>query len=104
AFDASADLVNIACPTLVVATDASLAQPLETMTAWQRRIPRTELLVLTGRGDHVAASHARDAAGAVQDFHKKISKEAGGRRKDREGKRERSGDEDRERRRERRNR
>lgn len=94
AFDASADLPNITCPTLVVAIDGSPAQPLETTTAWQRQIPRAELLVLTGRGDHVAASHAREVAGAVQDFHKKAAKDAGGgkrkERGERDGKRDRS--------------
>lgn len=99
AFDATADLARIACPTLVVTTDASPAMPLEATTAWQRRIARAELLVLNGRGDHVAATHAREVTAALQDFHKKASKEAGGgKRRERPG-RDRS-DADRERRRE----
>lgn len=95
ALDATADLARVGCPTLVVATDGSAAQPLEETTGWQRRIERSELLVLTGTGDHVAASHARDVAGSVLDLHKRSAK------RDRAQKRgEGSGKRDRERRRE----
>src|SRR3712207_7252483 len=39
-----------------------------------RTIERSELLVLTGTGDHVAASHARDVAGSVLDLQKRSAK------------------------------
>jgi 3-oxoadipate enol-lactonase len=76
AFDASSDLARILCPTLVATTDASTAQPLDATTGWQRRITQGELLVLNGPGDHVAATHARELAGAVLDFHRRIEREA----------------------------
>lgn len=73
AFDATADLGRILCPTLVATTDAGPALPLEVTVAWQRRIAQSELLVLTGGGDHVAASHARELATAVQNFQRKAA-------------------------------
>jgi pimeloyl-ACP methyl ester carboxylesterase len=86
ALDATADLARIDCPTLVATTDASAALPLDAVTAWQRAIKGAELLVLTGQGDHVAATNARDLAGAVQDFHRKAARQEGaGRRKGGDG-------------------
>jgi 3-oxoadipate enol-lactonase len=80
-FDTTGDLAQIACPALVVTTDASPLLPLESTTAWQRRIPGAELLVLTGRGDHVAATHARELAGAVQAFQRRADHDAAGSRR-----------------------
>jgi pimeloyl-ACP methyl ester carboxylesterase len=74
AFDAVADLPRIACPTLVATTDAASTLRLEATVAWQRRIPQAELLVLTGQGDHVAATHARELAAAALAFQRRNGK------------------------------
>jgi 3-oxoadipate enol-lactonase len=71
AFDATADLERIGCPTLVMTTDACASMPLDTTLEWQRRIPGSELRVMNGIGEHVAASHARDASQAMVDFMRK---------------------------------
>jgi pimeloyl-ACP methyl ester carboxylesterase len=81
AFDARRDVEAIGCPVLVAANGGNAAMPLEVTTEWQRRIARSDLLVMTGRGDHVAATHARDLAGAVQEFQRKIIKESAGARR-----------------------
>ena len=54
--DISADLPNIRCPTLVIASEGSGVASVEETRAWQRRIPRSELFVVPGNSYHVAAS------------------------------------------------
>jgi pimeloyl-ACP methyl ester carboxylesterase len=71
AFDATSDLERIECATLVMTTDACPAMPLDSTLLWQRQIPASELRVMNGIGEHVAASHARDAAQAMLDFMRK---------------------------------
>lgn len=76
ALDATADLPQVACPTLVVTTDGSARTPVEATIAWERQIGPSELTVFTGTGDHVAASHVADAASAAVTFWKKHAKGA----------------------------
>ena len=51
-------LPKIRCPTLVITTEGSGLASVEETRAWQRMIPRSELLVLPGDSYHVAASDA----------------------------------------------
>lgn len=71
AFNATTDLERIGIPTLVMTTDACPAMPLDATLEWQRRITGSELRVMNGIGEHVAASHARDASQAMLDFMRK---------------------------------
>lgn len=61
-------LPKIRCPTLVITTEGSGLGSVEEVRAWQRRIPRSELLVLPGDSYHVAASDADACARATLDF------------------------------------
>lgn len=66
--DVSEGLPRIACPTLVITTTGSGLGSVEEVTAWQRRIPRSELLVMSGDSYHVAASDADACAAATLAF------------------------------------
>lgn len=66
--DVRADLERIACPTLIVTTDASGLGSVEATREWQRRIPASELMVVPGDSYHVAATHADQCAAASLDF------------------------------------
>jgi len=66
--DISAALPKIRCPTLVITTEGSGLASVEETRAWQRLIPRSELLVLPGDSYHVAASDAEACAAATLDF------------------------------------
>ena len=66
--DISDALARIRCPTLVITTEASALGSVEETRAWQRRIPRSELLVLPGDSYHVAASDPERCAAATLDF------------------------------------
>jgi len=61
-------LPRIRCPTLVITTEGSALGSVEEVRAWQRIIPRSELLVLPGNSYHVAASDADACARATLDF------------------------------------
>jgi len=61
-------LPKIRCPTLVITTEGSGLASVEETRAWQRVIPRSELLVLPGNSYHVAASDADCCAAATLDF------------------------------------
>jgi pimeloyl-ACP methyl ester carboxylesterase len=66
--DVRGDLGAVACPTLVVTTDASGLGSVEATREWQKRIPGSELMVLPGDSYHVAATHAGPCAAASLDF------------------------------------
>src|SRR5215467_13630110 len=66
--DIRTDVPKIACPTLVITTDASGLASVEKTRAWQQQIPRSNLLILSGNSYHVAASHAERCAEAAADF------------------------------------
>lgn len=68
AIDVWADLPRIACPTLVVTTDGSGLGSVESVRAWQKAIPQSELMVVPGDSYHVAATHPEMCAGAALDF------------------------------------
>jgi len=85
-FDATGDLEAVTCPALVVTTDENTLGSLEATTLWQRRIPLSELMVLSGDSHHVAATHALDCAGATADFFKRHTVKEG--KKKREGREE----------------
>ncbi len=72
--DIRADVPKIACPTLVITTEASGLASVGETRAWQQTIPGSELLVLPGNSYHVAASDAERCAQATLDF---ISRHAG---------------------------
>jgi pimeloyl-ACP methyl ester carboxylesterase len=66
-------LPRIRCPTLVITTEGSGLGSVEEVRAWQRMIPRSELLVLPGDSYHVATSDADQCARATLDFIKRAS-------------------------------
>ncbi len=66
--DVRADLPAIACPTLVITTDGSGLGSVESVRAWQKTIPGSELMVVPGDSYHVAATHPDLCARAVLDF------------------------------------
>lgn len=68
AIDVRADLPRIACPTLVITTDGSGLGSVESVRAWQKTIPGSELMVVPGDSYHVAATHPEPCASAVLDF------------------------------------
>jgi 3-oxoadipate enol-lactonase len=61
-------LPRIACPTLVVTTDCSALQPLESVLDYQRRIPHSRLLVLQSDAYHVAVAKADECVTNVLAF------------------------------------
>jgi pimeloyl-ACP methyl ester carboxylesterase len=69
-------LPRIRCPTLVVTTEGSGLGSVDEMRAWQRLIPRSELLVLPGDSYHVAATDPERCAGATLDFIKRVGASA----------------------------
>lgn len=66
--DIWAELPRIQAPTLVVTTDRSPLAPLEAVRAWQRRIPRSELLVLPSDSYHIAAVRPEECARFALEF------------------------------------
>ena len=66
--DIRADLLRIACPTLVITTEESGLATVDATRAWQQEIAGSELLVLPGNSYHVAATHADPSAAATLDF------------------------------------
>ncbi len=66
--DVTADLERIQCPTLVITTEKSGMGTVEDFAAWQRRIPRSELVALPGDSYHVAASDPDRCATTVLEF------------------------------------
>jgi pimeloyl-ACP methyl ester carboxylesterase len=66
-------LPRIKCPTLVITTEGSALGSVEAVRAWQRMIPRSELLVLPGNSYHVAASDAERCARETLAFIKRVS-------------------------------
>jgi pimeloyl-ACP methyl ester carboxylesterase len=66
--DIRADLPKIICPTLVITTEQSGLGTVAETQDWQRAIPDSELVILSGNSYHVAATHADVAAEATIDF------------------------------------
>lgn len=67
-WDVAEDLPRIACPTLVITTEGSALGSVEEVSAWQRKIPRSTLLVLPGDSFHVAATDPDRCARETFDF------------------------------------
>lgn len=66
--DVTPDLPNIRCPTLVITTRANPLYPLAKVQAWQRLIPRAELLTVPGDSYHIAATAPAQCAQATLEF------------------------------------
>jgi 3-oxoadipate enol-lactonase len=66
--DIGPDIATIKVPTLVITTEGSGLGSVESMRAWQERIPNSELLVFPTDSFHVAATNAEDCATAAVDF------------------------------------
>jgi 3-oxoadipate enol-lactonase len=66
-------LSRIACPTLVITTDRSALQPVESVLAYQRRIPNSRLLVLQSDAYHVAVAKADECVSNVLAFIAEVS-------------------------------
>ena len=66
-------LPRIRCPTLVITTEKSGLGTVDEMRAWQRMIPRSELLVLPGDSYHVAATDADRCAQETLAFIARVS-------------------------------
>ncbi|HKA43314.1 MAG TPA: alpha/beta hydrolase [Burkholderiales bacterium] len=67
-WDVAADLPRIACPTLVITTEGSALGSVESMRAWQSKIPNSMLLALPGDSFHVAATDSDRCARETLDF------------------------------------
>lgn len=67
-WDVAADLPRIQCPTLVITTEGSALGSVESMRAWQQKIPRSTLLALPGDSFHVAATDPERCARETRDF------------------------------------
>jgi pimeloyl-ACP methyl ester carboxylesterase len=65
--DVRADLPQIRRPTLVISSD-SARRPIETVAAWQRRIPGSQLAKVGGSGYHAAATEADTCAKTTAAF------------------------------------
>ena len=61
-------LSRIASPTLVITTDRSALQPVESVVAYQRKIPNSRLLVLQSDAYHVAVAKADQCVTNVIQF------------------------------------
>jgi 3-oxoadipate enol-lactonase len=61
-------LPRIAAPTLVITSDRSPLQPVETVMRYQRRIPNSRLLVLSSDAYHVAVANADECVASVVAF------------------------------------
>jgi 3-oxoadipate enol-lactonase len=61
-------LPAVASPTLVITTDRSALQPVESVLAYQRRIPNSRLLVLQSDAYHVAVAKADECVSNVLEF------------------------------------
>lgn len=66
--DVAQDLERIQCPTLVITSTASPMWSVEGTGAWQKKIARSELLVLDSNSYHVAAADPDVAAPRVLAF------------------------------------
>jgi 3-oxoadipate enol-lactonase len=66
--DISDVLGHIAAPTLVIASEGSRVQSIDATREWQRRIARSELLVLPGDSPHLAATDPDECAARVLSF------------------------------------
>ncbi len=66
--DVTAEVDRIVAPTLVVTTTGSGLGSVDTVRAWQERIPRSRLVVLENDSYHVAASDPDETAALVRDF------------------------------------
>ena len=66
--DVTPDLPNIRCPTLVITTRDNPLYALDKVQAWQRVIPRSELLTVPGNSFHIAATAAAECAQATLAF------------------------------------
>ena len=67
-WDVAEDLPRITCPTLVITTESSALGSVEDVSAWQRKIPSSTLLVLPGDSFHVAATDPDRCAQATLEF------------------------------------
>ncbi len=65
--DVRDDLPEIQRPTLVISTD-SPRRPIETVAAWQKQIPDSQLAAVEGSGYHAAATQADACAEAAAAF------------------------------------
>lgn len=66
--DLSDALPRITAPTLVFGIEASALEKPDTVAAWVKRIPRSEMCVLTGDGYHPAAARPTECAQKVSEF------------------------------------
>jgi pimeloyl-ACP methyl ester carboxylesterase len=65
-------LPRIAAPTLVITTDRSAMQSVETVLRYQRKIPNSRLLVLPSDGYHVAVTKPDECVSNVLSFIKDL--------------------------------
>ena len=65
--DIREDITRIRCPTLVIGTNAA-GKDRETLSAWQKTIPASELVILPIDGYHAAGTDPDGAAAATLDF------------------------------------
>jgi pimeloyl-ACP methyl ester carboxylesterase len=69
-------LPRITSPTLVVTTDRSALQPVESVLDYQRKIRNSRLLVLQSDAYHVAAAKADECVTNVLEFYAEVARAA----------------------------
>jgi 3-oxoadipate enol-lactonase len=69
-------LPRITCPTLVITTDRSALQSVESVLDYQRRIPNSRLLVLQSDAYHVAVARADECVANVLAFIDEVGRRA----------------------------
>jgi pimeloyl-ACP methyl ester carboxylesterase len=69
-------LPRITAPTLVITTDRSALQPVETVLQYQKKIPNSRLLVLPSDAYHVAVAKANECVTSVLGFIKETKQRA----------------------------
>jgi 3-oxoadipate enol-lactonase len=68
-------LPHITAPTLIITTDRSALQPVESVLDYQRKIPNSRLLVLQSDAYHVAVAKAEECVTNVLTFISEIERE-----------------------------
>jgi pimeloyl-ACP methyl ester carboxylesterase len=68
-------LSHITAPTLIITTDRSALQPVESVLDYQRKIPNSRLLVLQSDAYHVAVAKAEECVTNVLTFISEVDRE-----------------------------
>jgi pimeloyl-ACP methyl ester carboxylesterase len=62
------DVEKVKCPTLIITTTGSGLRTIDSVKAWQQRIPASRLLILEGDAWHAAGAYPDACARAALEF------------------------------------